>query len=106
MRSRRGTAWRACEHRPMAWVLDLDGVVWLSGEPIAGVPEAVARLRQAGERVVFVTNNSSQPVGQTEATLASIGIPAAGDVVSSAMAAAQLMAPGERAVLCGGPGVA
>ncbi|NDH91914.1 MAG: HAD family hydrolase, partial [Actinobacteria bacterium] len=30
---------------------DLDGVVWLMHEPIAGSVEAIARLRQAGHRV-------------------------------------------------------
>jgi len=29
----------------MTWVLDLDGVVWLADEPIAGSAEAIARLR-------------------------------------------------------------
>ena len=41
------------------WVVDLDGVVWLAGRPIPGVDEAVARLRGAGVRVLFATNNSS-----------------------------------------------
>ena len=38
--------------------------------------------------LVFVTNNSSQPVGEVEAKLAAHGIPADGDVITSAMAAA------------------
>ncbi len=41
----------------MLWVFDLDGVVWLADQPIAGSPEAIARLRAAGHRPVFVTNN-------------------------------------------------
>lgn len=89
----------------MAWLLDLDGVVWLAHQPIAGVAEGIARLRGAGERVLFVTNASMSPVGMLEAALAAIGIPADGDVVTSAMAAANLLAPGARAVVCGGPGV-
>ncbi|HEY8527187.1 MAG TPA: HAD-IIA family hydrolase [Acidimicrobiales bacterium] len=89
----------------MAWVLDLDGVIWLADQPIAGAAEAVARLRDGGERVLFVTNNSYAPVGEQEAKLERFGIPARGDVVNSAMAAATLVAPGERALVCGGPGV-
>ena len=59
----------------MAWVLDLDGVVWLADEPIPGAAEAVARLRAAGEAVVFVTNNSSTPGRRAvEAKLAGFGI--------------------------------
>ena len=89
----------------MAWLLDLDGVVWLAGEAIGGSPQAVAALRAAGERVLFVTNNSSSTVADQEARLAGIGIPAEGDVVTSAMAAARLLAPGSTALVCGGPGI-
>ena len=89
----------------MAWVLDLDGVVWLAAEPIPGAADAVRRLRGAGERVLFVTNNSSQRLGDQEAKLAAMGIGAEGDLVTSAMAAARLVEPGERALVCGGAGV-
>ena len=89
----------------MAWVLDLDGVVWLDDQPLPGAAEAVARLRAAGERVVFVTNNSSVRVGDQEAKLARHGIPAAGDVVTSAMVAVGQVEAGERVFLCAGPGV-
>jgi HAD superfamily hydrolase (TIGR01450 family) len=89
----------------MAWLLDLDGVVWLAGEPIAGSVAAVARLRAAGERVVFVTNNSNPERAAQEDRLAGIGIEAVGDVVSSADAVAGLLEPGERAYVAGGPGV-
>jgi 4-nitrophenyl phosphatase len=87
------------------YALDLDGVVWLAEDPIPGAPEAVARLRATGEPVVFVTNNSSQPVAVVEAKLARHGIPAEGAVVTSAMAAAALVEPGERVLVCAGPGV-
>lgn len=89
----------------MTWVLDLDGVVWLADTPIAGAAEAVARLRAAGERVLFATNNSFPPRAETEAKLARFGIPAEGDVVSSPMAAARLVEPGERVLVAGGPGI-
>ena len=84
---------------------DLDGVVWLAHEPIPGSVEAIARLRAAGHRVVFVTNNSSARVEAQEAALAAIGVPARGDVLTSAMAAAQLVEPGERVLACAGDGV-
>ena len=90
----------------MAWILDLDGVVWLGEQPLAGAADAVARLRAAGEQVLFATNNSSLQVGRQEEKLAGFGVPAEGGVVTSAMAAARLVEPGERALVCGGPGIA
>ena len=89
----------------MTWLLDLDGVVWLADEPLPGAADAVARLRAAGERVLFVTNNSAFRLGDQEAKLAGVGIPAEGDVLSSAAAAASLLAPGSRALVLGGAGI-
>lgn len=88
-----------------AVLCDLDGVVWLSHQPIPGSVDAIARMRGAGHRVLFVTNNSAARVEEQEAALARIGIPAEGDVLTSGMAAALLMAPGERALVVGGPGI-
>jgi 4-nitrophenyl phosphatase len=91
----------------MAWILDLDGVLWLGEKPIAGSADAVDRLRRRGERVLLVSNNSSARVGEYLAKLAGVGVPtAADDLVTSAQAAAMLLEPGERALVCGGPGVA
>ncbi len=89
----------------MAWLLDLDGVVWLADEPLPGGAAAVAELRAAGERVLFVTNNSAFVVADQEAKLAGFGIPAEGDVLSSAQAAATLVDPGSTALVLGGAGV-
>lgn len=84
---------------------DLDGVVWLSHEPIAGSVEAIAALRSAGHRVLFVTNNSYAKVAQQQDTLNSIGVPAVGDVLTSSGAAATLLKRGQRVLVAGGPGV-
>jgi HAD superfamily hydrolase (TIGR01450 family) len=89
----------------VGWALDLDGVIWLGDAPIPGAADAVARLRRAGHDVVFCTNNSSQPRGEVEAKLARHGIPASGDVITSAMAAATLVEPGARVLVCAGAGV-
>src|SRR5437868_2900718 len=89
----------------MAWLLDLDGVVWLAGEAIPGSVDAIARLRAAGQRVLFVTNNSSPTIAEQLRTFAAMGIEADGDIVTSAMAAAHLVAPGETAYVAGGPGI-
>lgn len=90
----------------MAWVIDLDGVVWLADQPIAGSAAAVGLLRERGERVVFVTNNSSMTVGAYLAKLERHGIPTDRDgLVTSGQAAARLLQPGESALVLGGPGI-
>jgi HAD superfamily hydrolase (TIGR01458 family) len=43
-----------------AILLDVDGVLHVSGEAIPGAPEAVAHLRRAGHRIRFVTNNTTR----------------------------------------------
>jgi glycerol-1-phosphatase len=90
----------------VTWVLDLDGVVWLGDEPIPGAAEAVATLRSRGERVLFATNNSFARLADQEAKLERFGIAAHPDVLTSGMAAARLVEPGERGLVCGGPGIA
>jgi HAD superfamily hydrolase (TIGR01450 family) len=89
----------------MAWVLDLDGVVWRGEDPIPGASGAVAQLRAAGHRVWFVTNNGLPRRGDVVAKLRAHGIDADDDVVTSPMAAASLVKPGERVLVCGGAGV-
>ncbi|HEX3541624.1 MAG TPA: HAD-IIA family hydrolase [Acidimicrobiales bacterium] len=90
----------------MTWLLDLDGVVWLSGDGIAGSAAAIDRLRESGQRVVFFTNNSGRTVAENVAALAGAGVSAdGGDVLSSAQAAASLLKAGSRAAVIGDPGV-
>jgi 4-nitrophenyl phosphatase len=84
---------------------DLDGVVWLARQPIPGAVEAIERLRTAGRRVVFVTNNSMSVIADQEAALAAIGVPASGDVVTSAQAGASLVDPGQIVLVCGAEGL-
>ena len=71
------------------WLLDLDGVVWLSEDPIPGSAEAIARLR-ADHRVVFLTNNSSGRVRDNVERLAAAGVDASvgnvGDALDNALA--------------------
>jgi len=82
-------------NRTGTWVLDLDGVIWLTGEPIAGAPGAVAALRGAGVRTLFATNNSAPTTAELLDRLARAGIAASkDDLVTSAHAAAGLLEPG------------
>jgi len=79
------------------WIVDLDGVLWLAGQPIGDVAGAVGALRDRGVRVVFATNNSSPTTGQLRDRLARVGIEAtADDLVTSARVAASLLDPGQR----------
>ncbi len=90
----------------MNWLLDCDGVVWLTEQVIEGAPEAVARLRASGVRVVFLTNNSYPRRSDHLAKLERMGIPTGGDdILTSAMATARLLEPSETAMVLGGPGV-
>jgi glycerol 3-phosphatase-2 len=65
-------------------IVDLDGVVWLGGEPIEGAVEAVAALRARGIRLLFLTNDPSSSPAAQAARLMAIGIGAsAEDVITS-----------------------
>lgn len=88
------------------WIVDLDGVVWLAEQPIPGSAEAVSKLRAAGVRVVFATNNAAPTVAELLARLDEAGVPtAADDLVTSAQAAAAMLDPGTSAFPCAEGGV-
>jgi HAD superfamily hydrolase (TIGR01458 family) len=57
-----------------AILLDIDGVLHVSGEVIPGAPEAVRALREAGHRVRFVTNNTTRARARLAEELRSLGI--------------------------------
>src|SRR3954470_16800567 len=89
---------------------DLDGVVWRGDTPISGGDEAIAMLRAAGVRVVFVTNNSASTPQDYASRLGAMGIPTPpDDVLTSALAAARWCAErlprGVRILACAGDGV-
>ncbi len=100
-----GTSNPTSSDRRRVVLCDLDGVVWLAHHPIAGSVDAITGLQAAGHRVLFVTNNSKDTIEVQEGALAAIGIPAVGAVLTSAMAAARLVRPGERVLVCGGDGI-
>ena len=54
-------------------LLDIDGVLHVSGEPIPGAVEAVSRLRDDGHSLRFVTNNSTRPRDTLASELREIG---------------------------------
>lgn len=88
------------------WVLDLDGVVWLSGQAIPGAADAIELLRSSGSRVLFASNNSSPTVSDLLGRLGAAGISAEADeIVTSGQAAASMLEPGSSALVVGDDGV-
>jgi HAD superfamily hydrolase (TIGR01458 family) len=57
-----------------AILLDVDGVLHVSGRAIPGGAEAVAALRSAGHRLRFVTNSTTRPRAQLAEQLRELGI--------------------------------
>jgi HAD superfamily hydrolase (TIGR01458 family) len=57
-----------------AILLDVDGVLHVSGEAIPGGAEAVAALRAAGHRLRFVTNSTTRTRAQLADQLRGLGI--------------------------------
>lgn len=67
-----------------AFLFDLDGVVWRGEELVPGAARTVSTLREAGKRVVFVTNNASRSPRQYAVKLMRMRIPTEpADVVTS-----------------------
>jgi 4-nitrophenyl phosphatase len=88
-----------------AWVFDLDGVIWTGDVPIDNGVLAARQTIADGDDVLFVTNFSYSRLADQEAKLERLGIDARGRVITSAMAAAELVHGGERVLVCAGPGV-
>ncbi|WP_426244768.1 HAD-IIA family hydrolase [Nocardioides sp. LHG3406-4] len=91
-------------------MFDLDGVVYVGGTAIDGVPERVDRLVAAGVHVAFVTNNASRTAAEVAENLLKLGVHAsAEDVVTSAQAAARVLhdrfGTGASILLLGGAGL-
>ena len=91
-------------------LLDLDGVVYLGGTAIPGAAEALRKADAAGMRLAYVTNNAFRTPAAVAALLTSFGAPAtAADVVTSAQAAARLLAErlpaGAPVLVIGGTGL-
>ncbi len=86
-------------------VIDLDGVMWVGERPVPGAAEGANRLAEAGCNVVYVTNMSRLTVAAQQERLGRCGVRPPMEVVTSAVAAASLVSPGERVLVCGGDGI-
>ena len=70
-------------------VLDLDGCVWVGDACTRGAPEAIAQLRAASKRLVFVTNDSRRSPEDYVRKLWSLGLQASLEEVVTVGAAIQ-----------------
>jgi HAD superfamily hydrolase (TIGR01458 family) len=76
-----------------AILLDIDGVLHVSGEPIRGGPEAVRQLRENGHRLRFVTNNTTNSHRSLAGGLRDLGFELEDDELqTTALAAARELA--------------
>ncbi|MFL6240424.1 MAG: HAD-IIA family hydrolase [Actinomycetes bacterium] len=108
------TTLRGCD-QPLAVaydtaLLDLDGVVYIGEQPVAGAAAALEAARRKGMSTAFVTNNASRTAETIAAHLVELGVPARPDeVVTSSMAAATLLAAelpaGSTVLVVGGEGL-
>jgi len=77
-------------------VADLDGTVYLGSEPIPGAADAVARLRDRGLDVLFVTNNPTRTPDEYVEKLADHGIRAeCEEILSAGVATAEYLVGSE-----------
>jgi glycerol-1-phosphatase len=80
-----------------AFFLDLDGVVYVGDEALPGAVETLEKLRAAGRRVLFLTNDPRGARREYAEKLERLGIPATeDDVLTSAAATAVYLARHER----------
>jgi HAD superfamily hydrolase (TIGR01458 family) len=86
-------------------LLDVDGVLHVSGTPIPGAVEAVARLKAHGHTLRFVTNNSTVPRAELTAGLVELGFPVEEDELQTTPRAAARELAGRRVLALVMPGI-
>jgi HAD superfamily hydrolase (TIGR01458 family) len=79
-----------------AILLDIDGVLHVSGEPVPGGAEAVRALREDGHRLRFVTNNTTRARARLADDLRGLGIELETDELTTTPAAAATLLAGAR----------
>ncbi len=84
-----------------AILLDVDGVFHVSGDPIPGGAEAIDRLRAAGHRLRFVTNNTTRSRAVLAQELRALGLELDDDELQTTPQAAARALAGKRVLaLC------
>src|SRR5205085_8404909 len=88
-----------------AILLDVDGVLMVSGEAIAGGPGAIERLRRDGHRLRFVTNATTRSRAALASELRALGFDLADDELQTTATAAARALAGKRVLALTMPGV-
>jgi HAD superfamily hydrolase (TIGR01458 family) len=88
-----------------AILLDVDGVLHVSGAPIAGAAVAVKRLRDAGHRVRFVSNSTTRSRVQLAEQLRAMSIEVDEDDLQTTGAVAARVLKGKRVLALTMPGI-
>ena len=78
---------RGGSHRDTGVLIDIDGVLTVSWEPLPGAVAAMTSLRTAGYPLALVTNNTSRTRASIATRLAGIGFPVEADDILTAPAA-------------------
>jgi HAD superfamily hydrolase (TIGR01458 family) len=88
-----------------AILLDVDGVLHVSGEPIPGAIDAVRRLRGAGHRIRFVTNSTTMARRQLGELLRGLGFAIEDDELQTTGSVAARVLTGKRVLALTMPGI-
>jgi HAD superfamily hydrolase (TIGR01458 family) len=88
-----------------AILLDVDGVLHVSGEPIAGAAAAVRRLRGDGHRLRFVTNSTTRSRVQLLEQLSGIGLELEDNELQTTGGVAAQQLAGKRVLALTMPGI-
>ncbi len=89
-------------------MLDLDGVVYVGPNAVAGAVESLSQAQTSGVRLAYITNNASRTAAEIARHLRELKLPdvTEADVVTSAQAVAHLVADavpaGSAVLLVGG----
>jgi HAD superfamily hydrolase (TIGR01458 family) len=88
-----------------AILLDVDGVLHVSGEPIPGAVDAVRRLRSDGHRIRFVTNSTTMSRGQLGRSLREMGFAIDDEELQTTGSVAARVLRGKRVLALTMPGI-
>jgi len=83
----------------------VDGVLQVSGAPIAGAATAVRELRDAGHRIRFVTNSTTRSRAQLGAELRAVGFEVADEELQTTGGVAARTLAGKRVLALTMPGI-